>query len=445
MKALLRVSVIFLLVISVMTAVDPKAAEAIQDQFALNPNKSVSAMVQEILEHYKQADPIGIPSAPIPEPLLIPPMAHSLSMAKLNMVDIKMFGISKFRVNHVYVDLAQMKCEASLTVAKLYMYGNYTLGTWLSKSKGPFNVTMTNVFAKAFAHLEVERSGKLEAQEIDMDFTVQNIDMKFENLGLFASIIQGVMNSVSTFVFEQLKPSILKEVMNTNVRSKLNQELAKVPATFPNSVSPFDQTMVLVRKHIRVSKYDPYIIPDYNHTAGLLEVHMTRTLMQGLSSVHRVGNVSFEMKNGSVHGNVEVGTQRLVGDTVWELALGGGMVSRSGTAKFTVEYIKIQIFITQSLDTSKSPVLDDIHIELGNIQVRFDGAGTADYLIEWGVNVLPNVLRYQIMSAMESPIRMRIQVELNKYTIEQMFEENKAMLDDPANWQLEQLKQLQVK
>lgn len=85
---------------------------------------------------------------------------------------------------------------------------------------------------------------------------------------------------------------------------------------------------------------------------------------------------------------------------------------------------------SQSLDTSKSPVLDDIQIELGNIQIRFDGLGTVDYAIELGVNILPNLLRYQIMDALEKPIKLKVQEALDQINIEQYVKENSEKLDN---------------
>ena len=42
--------------------------------------KKLSDQVREILEHYKQEDPVGIPGAPIPDPMPIPDMRHSFSL-----------------------------------------------------------------------------------------------------------------------------------------------------------------------------------------------------------------------------------------------------------------------------------------------------------------------------------------------------------------------------
>lgn len=67
--------------------------------------------------------------------------------------------------------------------------------------------------------------------------------------------------------------------------------------------------------------------------------------------------------------------------------------------------------------------LDDLQLELGNIQVRCDGAGTLDYVLELIVNVLPNLLRYQIMDALENPLRNRIQDMMDKIDVEQVLKE----------------------
>lgn len=88
--------------------------------------------------------------------------------------------------------------------------------------------------------------------------------------------------------------------------------------------------------------------------------------------------------------------------------------------------------MSQSLDTRNSPQLEDIQLELGNIQVRFNGAGTADYIIEFAINVLPNLLRYQIMDALEAPLKTRIQEKLNAINVERAIHENLPKLDQQA-------------
>lgn len=56
--------------------------------------------------------------------------------------------------------------------------------------------------------------------------------------------------------------------------------------------------------------------------------------------------------------------------------------------------------------------------------MRSDGAGTFDYVIEFLVNILPNLLRYQIMDALENPVKTKIQDEMNKINVEKLIKDN---------------------
>jgi len=80
--------------------------------------------------------------------------------------------------------------SVGLRIEKLEMLGNYTMSTWFSRSSGPFNVTLSNVYIEGLAKLEVERDGQLQAQNIDMDIIFQDIAMNFQNLGFLGSIFQ---------------------------------------------------------------------------------------------------------------------------------------------------------------------------------------------------------------------------------------------------------------
>lgn len=56
-------------------------------------------------------------------------------------------------------------------------------------------------------------------------------------------------------------------------------------------------------------------------------------------------------------------------------------------------------------------------------QVRSDGAGTLDYLVEFLINVIPNLLRYQIMDALENPAKVKIQEAMNNINVERVIKE----------------------
>jgi hypothetical protein len=77
-----------------------------------------------------------------------------------------------------------------LRIEKLEVLGNYTMSSWFSRSNGPFNVTLSDVYIEGFAKMEVERGGQLQAQNIDMDIVFKDIAMNFENLGFLGSLFQ---------------------------------------------------------------------------------------------------------------------------------------------------------------------------------------------------------------------------------------------------------------
>lgn len=56
--------------------------------------------------------------------------------------------------------------------------------------------------------------------------------------------------------------------------------------------------------------------------------------------------------------------------------------------------------------------------------MRSDGAGTLDYIFEFLINVIPNLLRYQIMDALENPVKAKIQEEMDKINVEKLIKRN---------------------
>ncbi|KMQ98010.1 hypothetical protein RF55_1645 [Lasius niger] len=323
--------------------------------------------------------------------------------------------------------------SVAVKIDTLDIRGFYTLASWLSRSAGNFTVKLTGVNVEGVARLEVATDGKLQAQNIDMDLTFEKIDLDFKNLGFLGSVFQGVINSVGSFIFDSIKPFILKEV-NTNVRGEVNKQISQLPQYFPNSISPFDMAVAEARKQVSQMGYDPYKLKDYSQNIGVFTVTSTHTWITGLASFYRMGNVTITLENGIVYALLDVGTQELKGKTHWEVSVIGGFLSRAGTVSFTIQYFRVQVKLSQSLDTRKRAILEELELELGNIQARVHGAGTLDYLMEAGVNVVPNLLRYQIMDAIEGPLRRRIQGELDKVDVEKLIDEKIPVIEEQARW-----------
>ncbi|KAF7415040.1 hypothetical protein HZH68_003529 [Vespula germanica] len=393
--------------------------------------KRLGDHIRAILKHYQQYDPVGLPGAPIPDPMPVPDMKHSFSMYTMNFKQINVYGLSKFRIEHIKSELALMQVSAALSITRLDIRGLYTLASWLSRSAGNFTVILTGVNVEGVARLEVGVDGKLQAQNIDMDLTFENIDMDFKNLGFLGSVFQGVINSVGAFIFDSIKPFILKEV-NTNMRGEVNKQISQLPQYFPNSISPFDMAVAEGRRQVSQMGYDPFKVKDYSQSVGIFTVTSSHTWITGLASFYRMGNITLTMENGTVYAVLDVGTQEIEGRTHWEVSVIGGVLSRAGTVSFTVQYFRVQLNLSQPLDTRKRPTLEELDLELGNIQARIHGAGTLDYVMEASINIIPNLLRYQIMDAIEGPLKKRIQEELNKIDVEKLINEKIPEIEEQA-------------
>lgn len=303
--------------------------------------------------------------------------------------------------------------------------GLYTLNSFMSKSEGPFHVSLKNVTVTAEANLLVQMDGQLSTDAIVMDITFKDMAMEFKNLGFLGSVFQSIMNSAPNLVFDGMKPFMLKEA-DMKMREEIDRTIKKLMGDrrLPNSISPLDMAIAEGRKKVREMGYDPYHIPSYNKTVGIFSISTTNTYITGGSSFYRVGDIVLSMENNTVSSKFLVGTQKIHGSTQWEVGMGVGLVSRIGHAQFSVEHIKVGIDVSQSLDTRKHPLINDLQIKLGNIQVRMDGAGTIDYIMEFLVNVLPNILRYQITDAIENPLKTRIQEKFNQINVEEAIKKN---------------------
>jgi Group 7 allergen len=120
---------------------------------------------------------------------------------------------------------------------------------------------------------------------------------------------------------------------------------------------------------------------------------------------------------------MEMGTQEIAGHTTWQVSIAKGMITRTGSLHFTVQHVKVLVEITQPLNLSKKLKFNDLQLNIGNIQIRSSGLSTSDYLVEFCVNVIPNLLRYQIMDALEKPLMAKIQQYTDRIDVEQLVKE----------------------
>lgn len=78
-----------------------------------------------ILEHFKKPDPVGLPGAEIPDPYPVPDMKQSLSFATVNFKNTAVYGISKFKIVSVNVEIGAMEVRFNLKIyIKFYLFIN---------------------------------------------------------------------------------------------------------------------------------------------------------------------------------------------------------------------------------------------------------------------------------------------------------------------------------
>ncbi len=74
---------------------------------------SLDARIRQLLEHYKQDDPLGIPGVPIPDPMPIPDFEGDFPAAKIKFSEAELQQLSQFRINYVRTDLKDLKVRNS--------------------------------------------------------------------------------------------------------------------------------------------------------------------------------------------------------------------------------------------------------------------------------------------------------------------------------------------
>ncbi|XP_058455466.1 uncharacterized protein LOC131432905 [Malaya genurostris] len=389
------------------------------DNPASTDDELLSAQLHQIVEFYKQPDPVGLPIGPTLDPMPIPPIKHSFALSTMHMRDVLTHGLSKLRIRLFEVELSQMRVRAEVKVDELLINGSYTLTSLLQSSSGPFSVQLTEVVTAANVSLVVNTDGMLQTQDIELDFGLEAMSSDFQNLGFMGRIFQRLVNSAPNMILDMIKPFMLREAY-TKIQKGMDdyfEELNdKKGMVFVNSISPLDFLIAEIRMSLRRKHFDPYELPDYKTGIGIFGVKLSNSMLKGLTGFHRIGNVGFTISNKTADLEVQAGTGRLEGATQWETS----PFSRSGSLHFTVEYVRVIILFQQPLDLRRKPSLKDLQLEVGNIQIHSSGIGTLDYLVEAAVNILPNLVRYQIVDAIEGPLKARIREKFECMNMEQL-------------------------
>ncbi|XP_065094855.1 uncharacterized protein LOC135715567 [Ochlerotatus camptorhynchus] len=382
-------------------------------------NRRFSTQLFQMIDFYKQPDPVGLPVGSIPDPLPIPAFRQSIAFTSMEMRNLMTYGLSRLRVRLFQAELSSMTLRLEVTMDELLVNGSYAVSMG---SSGPFSMVMRNVRTEGNVSLGVDREGTLRTRDIELDFGFEGMAMDFQNLGWFGRVFQGLVNSAPNMVFDMVKPYMLKEVytkLQDEIDSHIELQVQERGIVLANSVSPLDLAIAEARFLMRRKGFDPYLVPDYGNSLSIFGLQLTGTRLRGLSSFYRSGELEISVKNNTMDCVVQVGTGRIEGSTRWQLSVLRGLVTQSGSVYFAIESVGVSIKVAQPLDLRQKPTLLNLQLELGNIQISSSGAGSLDYLVEAGVNILPNLLRYLLVGAIEGPLKARIREKLDCINVEQ--------------------------
>ena len=115
---------------------DATTSRSTENDKAQAAEEQLAKQIFEIIEHFKQDDPVGLPVVPLEDPADVPDVDQSISMATLQMRNAKLSGISKFRIKYVTTEVKEMEAKCGIFFDSLLLTGDYTLRSFVSRSKG---------------------------------------------------------------------------------------------------------------------------------------------------------------------------------------------------------------------------------------------------------------------------------------------------------------------
>lgn len=286
--------------------------------------------------------------------------------------------------------------------------------------EGYYNVTLTELHVDGHLSLKVSESGHLETNNINMNMNYKNLHMDTDKINI--PFYDTFVNTFTNFVVQTIKPIIMK-LVNIMIKDELDEKM-KHFKRFPNTIPPVDLLIAESRQQIRSMGYDPWCVEDFANAFNfnIFSLDINNIMISGLSNIYRVGDMHVTIENKTITSVVHIGTQELEGHCQWKIGA-AGLLKTTGVLSFSIDYIRLEANVTQPMDTRLVPYLNEMGLSVGNIQLRMDGAGTIDYLAEALVNIVPNILRNQIVDAMELPIKKRIQDFLDKINMQEKIEQ----------------------
>lgn len=309
-----------------------------------------------------------------------------------------------------------MQINFNLRTPKLLETGYYACT--LAPCSGNFIFSIVNALWYCSAELKITTSGNLALSKLELDMIHRDgMKIHIQNAGLIGIFV----NSFGDLLFDGMK-SFIMSAIDSNLKNYLNEQFKDLSITLPNSLPPLDTFAMEARKSMKNSKYDPYHIPSFQYSNNVLLIEMKNIYLQGITSLYRTGDMKTYMRNHTLHTIMNFGTTRLNGGCDWEIIL--PFYTKFGIASFEVDHINIFLKIEQSLDITKKPVINELDVNIGNVQLTLDGSSIVEYIAEFSVNLIANLLRNHIVKIFHTRIIKEIQDKLCNFNIEDVIFEH---------------------
>ncbi|XP_065206259.1 uncharacterized protein LOC135835767 isoform X2 [Planococcus citri] len=382
------------------------------ETISLSNVKEINSMLKKIMIYFKNSN-ASTTSLPIPDPFHRPD--HEYGAIKTTNVTV--WGFSNLKINNLTSDLVAMKISFDLYLPKLVETGRYLCCGHLFQRSGKFSLNIKNAHWHCHGALKITDSGRLAVSKIELDLKHRDeIKPYVEDAGLISILV----NNFGDVIFESIKSYILS-VINANIENYANEQLKHMKIMLPNSIPPIDTFTIEARKFVKKSLNDPYPISDFLYTSDVLLVEVSQIYINGISSFYRTGNINVSLENNNaLRVILNFGTGQLKGDCLWEIGI-LGLYSKYGSAFFDVDYVNVFLNVKQSLDLSKAPVITDMNVKVGNIQLILNGGSLFEYSVEFAVNLISNWLRNQIVKLFKTEIIVEVQEMVNKINMEDII------------------------
>jgi hypothetical protein len=129
----------------------------------------------------------------------------------------------------------------------------------------------------------------MKASEVDIDMTVEDVKLQFENLGFMTRVFQGILNLVGSSVFNTVRKKALSQLDGVIIE-QLDAALKDIPCKFSPVTPPIDVALQHASRMAREMKFDPFKVPPQKLVAGAGTVKMNTSdmVIYGISKVPNV-------------------------------------------------------------------------------------------------------------------------------------------------------------